>query len=362
MDPLRVDDYAELAESNISTQAWGYVQGGSGTEWTLAENRTAFTRLTIRPRFLVNVEHCDTTTLLLNTPLPTPIGVAPMAYHRLVHDDGELATAEAATETGGPFVVSIFATQPLAAIAKHASVPLWLQLYWLRRRDALTTLIRHAEDAGFQAIVLTVDLPKVARRLRDVRNGFTLPDGIAAANLDDTVMSTAHHEVSGSSAIERHSLQQFDRTITWADLSWLREQTTLPLVIKGILTAEDATLAIEHGVDAIVVSNHGGRQLDYAPAALDALPEVVDTVAGRLPILMDGGIRSGTDVFKALALGARAVLVGRPVLWGLAANGAAGVGAVLRLLREELVDCMTLAGRPTISSIDPAAVSRVPGR
>jgi 4-hydroxymandelate oxidase len=175
-------------------------------------------------------------------------------------------------------------------------------------------------------------------------------------------MSTAHHEVSGSSAIERHSLQQFDRTITWADLSWLREQTTLPLVIKGILTAEDATLAIEHGVDAIVVSNHGGRQLDYAPAALDALPEVVDTVAGRLPILMDGGIRSGTDVFKALALGARAVLVGRPVLWGLAANGAAGVGAVLRLLREELVDCMTLAGRPTISSIDPAAVSRVPGR
>ena len=362
MEPLRVDDYAELAESRVTADAWGYVQGGSGVEWTLAENRAAFDRVVIRPRFLVDVERLDTSTTVLDISLPSPIGVAPMAYHRLMHDDGELATAEAATETGGPFVVSIFATQPLAEIARHASVPLWLQLYWLRRRDALVGLIRDAEDAGFRAIVLTVDLPKVARRLRDIRNGFTLPDGIGAVNLDMSVMSTVHSSVTGSSAIERHSLQQFDRTITWPDLAWLRQQTALPLLIKGILTAEDARLAVEHGMDGIVVSNHGGRQLDFAPSAVEALPEVVTAVAGRLPVLMDGGIRSGTDVFKALALGARAVLVGRPVLWGLGADGAAGAGGVLRLLREELVECMTLAGRPTIASIDSSAVSVRPGR
>lgn len=362
MEPLRVDDYAELAESKVTADAWGYVQGGSGVEWTVAENRAVFDRVAIRPRFLVDVEHCDTSTTLLGSSLPSPIGVAPMAYHRLMHDDGELATAEAATEVGGPFVVSIFASQPLADIAKHASVPLWMQLYWLRRRDAIVSLIRRAEDAGFQAIVLTVDLPKVARRLRDVRNGFTLPDGVGAVNLDSSVMSTIHSTVSGSSAIERHSLQQFDRTVTWADLAWLREQTTLPLVIKGILTAEDAALAVEHGVDAVVVSNHGGRQLDFAVSGIEALPEVVATVAGRLPVLMDGGIRSGADIFKALALGATAVLVGRPVLWGLGAGGASGAGAVLRLLREELVECMTLSGWPSVSAIDSSAVSYRPDR
>jgi 4-hydroxymandelate oxidase len=362
MQPLRVEEYAELAEAKVTASAWGYVQGGGGVEWTLAENRAAFARVAVRPRFLVDVEQCDTSTELLGGRLATPIGVAPMAYHRLVHNDGELASVEAATEVGGPYVVSIFASQPLADIARRASVPLWLQLYWLRRREVLVDLIRRAEDAGYQAIVLTVDLPKVARRLRDIRNGFTLPEGVGAANLDHAVTAASHDAVSGSSAIERQSLEQFDRTITWADLAWLREQTTLPLVIKGILTAEDALQAVEHGVDAVVVSNHGGRQLDFTLSGIEALPEVVAAVDGRLPVLMDGGIRSGTDVFKALALGARAVLVGRPVLWGLGANGAAGAAGVLRLLREELVDCMTLAGWPVVSEIGAAAVSVRPGR
>lgn len=362
MGPLRVDDYAELAESKVASDAWGYVQGGSGVEWTLAENRAAFDRIAIRPRFLVDVERCDTTTSLLGSALPTPIGVAPMAYHRLVHEDGELATAEAAGETGGPFVVSIFASQPLADIAKRATVPLWQQLYWLRRRDRLAGLIHKAEDAGFSAFVLTVDLPKVARRLRDVRNEFTLPERVSAVNLERDVMSTIHSGESGSSAIERHSLEQFDRTITWSDLAWLREQTALPLVLKGILTAEDARLAVGHGVDAVVVSNHGGRQLDFALSAVEALPEVVAEVDGALPVLVDGGIRSGTDVFKAVALGADAVFVGRPVLWGLGAAGAEGAAAVLRLLREELVECMTLAGRPDLAAIGPDAVTLLPGR
>jgi 4-hydroxymandelate oxidase len=356
VEPLRVDDYARLAQSVLPADVWGYVQGGSGVEWTIAENRAAFDRVVLRPRVLVNVDRCDTTTSLLGSRIAAPIGVAPMAYHRLAHPDGELATAEAVSSIGGPFVVSIFATQPLADIAKYTTGPLWLQIYWLRQRDALAGLVRRAEEAGFGAIVLTVDTQKVARRLRDISNGFALPAGVSAVNLDMSVMASAHDADDGSSAIERHSREQFDRTITWADLSWLRELSTLPLLIKGILTAEDARLAVDHGVDGIIVSNHGGRQLDGVASGIGALPEVVDAVDGRLPVLMDGGVRSGTDVFRALALGASTVLIGRPVLWGLAAGGATGAGDVLRMLRDELVECMTLAGRPTVADIDATAV------
>lgn len=356
MEPLRVDDYAELAQSKLPVDVWGYVQGGSGVEWTIAENRAAFDRVVVRPRVLVDVKQCDPATVLLGRPIPTPIGVAPMAYHRLVHPDGELATAVAAAEVGGPFVVSIFASHTLADIAKDATGPLWLQLYWLRRRDALVELIRRAESTGFGALVLTVDAPQVARRLRDVRNAFAVPDRIRAVNLDLPVMASSHTSSAGSSAIERHSREEFDSTVTWSDLAWLRERTILPLVLKGILTAEDARLAVDHGADAVVVSNHGGRQLDGAVPSLDALPEVVAAVEGRIPVLLDGGIRCGTDIFKAVALGASAVLIGRPVLWGLAHGGAAGASAVLRLLRDEFVDCMALAGRPTVADIGPSAV------
>lgn len=357
MDLLRVDDYAEVAESVLPADIWGYISGGSGTEWTLAENRAAFERITLRPRFLVDVRECDTSTSLLGTALAAPIGVAPMAYHRLAHPDGELATAQAVGSVGGPFVVSIFASQPVERIAEHASGPLWLQLYWLRQRDALVGLVRRAERCGFGAIVLTVDTPKVGRRLRDLRNSFTLPEHVAAVNLSDSVMATSHEVDAGSSALERHSRERFDPTITWSDLGWLRELTTLPLVIKGVLTAEDARLAVEHGFAAVIVSNHGGRQLDGAPAAITALPEVVAAVEGRVPVLLDGGVRTGADVFRALALGARTVFVGRPVLYGLAAGGAEGATRVLGLLRDELVETMTLAGRPGIAAIDSSSVS-----
>lgn len=356
MEPLRVDDYAESAQSRLPVDVWGYVQGGSGVEWTIAENRAAFDRVVVRPRVLVDVKQCDPGTVLLGAPIPTPIGVAPMAYHRLVHPDGELATALAAGEVGGPFVVSIFASQTLTDIAKNATGPLWLQVYWLRRRDALVDLIHRAESTGFSALVLTVDTPQVGRRLRDMRNSFTVPDRARAVNLDLPMMASTHQAAKGTSAIERHSREEFDPTITWSDLSWLRERTTLPLILKGILTAEDARLAVDHGVDGIAVSNHGGRQLDGAIPSLEALPEVVAAAAGRVPVLLDGGIRCGTDVFKALALGASTVLIGRPVLWGLAHDGATGAAAVLRLLRDELVDCMRLAGRPSIADIDPSAV------
>jgi 4-hydroxymandelate oxidase len=333
------------------------VQGGSGGEWTLAENRAAFDRLRLRPRVLVDVTACDTTTTLLGTLLAAPIGVAPMAYHRLAHPDGELASAEAAASVGGPFVASIFASQPLADIAERTDGPLWLQLYWLRRRDVLVDLVRRAEDVGVSALMLTVDTPKVARRLRDVRNSFALPDHVSAVNVSSSVMTSAHEAGSGGSAIERHSRERFDRSITWGDLAWLRSLTSLPLLLKGILTAEDAELAVEFGVDGVVVSNHGGRQLDGAPAAVSALPEVVDAVAGRIPVLVDGGVRTGADVFRALALGAATVFVGRPVLWGLAVGGADGASAVLRLLRDELLECLVLTGRPSVSSLDRSCVS-----
>jgi 4-hydroxymandelate oxidase len=356
VDALRVDDYAELAQSSLTDDVWGYVQGGSGAEWTLAANRAAYQRVVLRPRVLVDVADCDPATTLLGAPLAVPIGIAPMAYHELAHPDGELATAAAAGEAGSLFVASIFASRTIEEIGKAATGPVWLQLYWLRQRHVLVDLAQRAHSAGFGALVLTVDAPRVGRRLRDARNSFTVPGHIRAVNLDALVMATSHEHDAGSSAIERHAREQFDPTVTWADLAWLRDRTTLPLVLKGILTAEDAQRAVDAGVDAIVVSNHGGRQLDCAIPSLDALPDVVCAVADQVPVLLDSGVRSGTDVFKALALGAAMVLIGRPVLWGLACSGAVGVGAVLRLLRDELEDCMALAGRPTIAAIDASAV------
>ena len=233
-------------------------------------------------------------------------------------------------------------------------------MYWLRQRDTLAALLRRAIAAGCQALMLTVDAPRLGRRLRDIRNGFTLPPGVSAVNVGSSVMAEAHERVPGSSSLQRHASSEFDPTITWADLAWLRAQTPLPLMLKGLATAEDTILAIDHGIDAVVVSNHGGRQLDGAIASLDALPEVVAAAAGRIPVLVDGGVRTGTDVFKALALGAHAVLVGRPVVWGLAHAGAAGVSAVLRLLRDELSEVMALAGTPRLADIDAAAVRALP--
>jgi 4-hydroxymandelate oxidase len=354
--PLTVAEYEPMAREHMPADVWDYIAGGSGTEATLAANRAAFGRLVLRPRVLVDVSSCDPSASLLGIDLPAPIGIAPMAYHRLAHPEGEVATARAAG--GLLFVVSVFASRRLAEIAAVASGPLWLQLYWLRERRALVDLIRQAEALGYRAIVLTADLPRVGRRLRDQRNGFAVPAGIAAVNVDPTVMASTGVRRAGVSAIEQHAREQLDPAAGWSDLAWLMSRTSLPVVLKGVLTAEDARLAVERGVAAVVVSNHGGRQLDGAPASLDALPEVVDAVAGECPVLVDGGIRSGADVLKALALGASTVLVGRPVLWGLACGGADGARDVLRLLVAELEDAMVLSGRPRLADVDASLVSR----
>jgi len=352
---LCATDYEPLARAKSRADYWDYLAGGSGAERTLAANRAAFDRVRLRPRVLVDVSTCLTATTLLDAELSAPIAVAPMAYHRMWHPDGELATSRGAADAGALYVVSFFASQPLEAVAAAGDGPRWLQLYWLRDRDALAGVAERAGAAGYRALVLTVDAPVLGQRLRDLRNGFALDPDIRAANLSRE-LTDVHERTEGRSALADHARHYFDPSITWADLAWLRARSPLPLVIKGILTGEDAARAVEHGAAAVVVSNHGGRQLDRAVASLDALPEVVDAVAGRCPVLVDGGVRSGTDVFVALALGASAVLVGRPVLWALAVDGAAGVTNVLDLMRSELASVMALAGRPTLASIDETAV------
>jgi 4-hydroxymandelate oxidase len=344
------------ARAVVPPDVWGYLQGGSGAERTLRSNRAAYDRVALRPRVLVDVSAISLGTSLFGVEWGVPFGVAPMAYHRLMHPEGEVASAAAAGAVGAGFVSSIFASRTFADMAAATDGPRWQQLYWLRNRDAFADVVARAEESGAGALVLTVDTPKVASRPRDLSSSFTLPDHIQAVNVDPAVMGSTHAAAAGTSAIQRHSAERFDPAVTWTDLPWLRSRTSLPILLKGVLTAEDARLAVEHGVDGVIVSNHGGRQLDAAVPSIAALPAIVDAVPAAVPVLVDGGIRRGSDVFAALALGARAVLIGRPVLWGLAVAGQDGAADVLRLLRDQLEECMMLAGRPSIAALDRSAV------
>jgi 4-hydroxymandelate oxidase len=347
-------DFEGLANSRLDAELRDFISGGSGAERTLNANRLAFEDVRFRTRVMVDVSGCEAGTTLLGAPLRAPVGLAPTAYHRLVHDDGELATAQGTA--GALYIVGMFASRSLEEIAEVAAGPLWLQLYWLHDRKALIQLVERATVAGYRAIVLTVDTPRIGQRFRDLRNGFTVPAGVRAVNLDSEAMATTHQRRAGGSAIAAHAAEAFDASLNWDDVKWLRALTDLPLVLKGILTAEDATRAVESGVDALIVSNHGGRQLDGVPASLHALVEVVPAVRGACPVLLDGGIRSGSDVFAALALGADTVLIGRPALWALAVGGARGVARLLDLIHDELIQTMTLAGRPSVAAIDRSAV------
>ncbi len=342
MEPINVFEYEVLAQAKMDPAHWDYIQGGSDDEVTLRANRAAFERIRLRPRVLVDVSTSaiDMRTSVLGMPISMPIMVAPMAMHCLAHPEGECATAQAAGRANTLMVASITATRSLEEIAQAASGPLWFQLYVYPSLQFAEKLVRRAESAGYRTIVLTVDLPTLGNREKDRRNNVTIPPPpFREANFVDVDM-TGQEWVS----------------LTWESLSWLRSITSLPILLKGILTAEDALLAIEHGMDGIIVSNHGGRQLDTALTSIEALPEIVEAVAGRCEVYFDGGIRRGTDILKALSLGARAVLVGRPVLWGLAVNGAEGAYQVLEMLRKELELAMALSGRPTLNSIDRTLV------
>lgn len=344
-----VSDYARAAQAVLSPLAWAYLAGGAGDEITLGWNEESFQRLRLRPRALVDVSQLDTRRTLLGHPLPFPILLAPTAYQRLYHGDGELAAVRGAGSAGALYVASTSATTPLEEIAAARHGPVWFQLYVQRDRDLTAQLVRRAEAAGYTALVVTVDTPILGPRYRELRAGFTLPPGLDAANLRGTA---ARHRTTD----EEIYSTILDASLTWKDLAWLRSLTRLPLVLKGIMDPDDAERALGAGAAALVVSNHGARNLDTSPATIDALPGIVARVAGRVPVLVDGGIRRGTDILKAVALGADAVLIGRPFVYGLAVNGAAGVAHIVQILRRELEMAMALTGKTTLAAVDRTAL------
>jgi 4-hydroxymandelate oxidase len=356
MDILKIADYEAIAREKMERSAYDYYAGAAGDERTLAENRRAFDDVVLRPRVLVDVSGIDTKTTVLGQSIALPVMLAPTAFNRLAHPDGELAAARAAAASGTIMIGSTLSTCALEDVAAASDGPKWFQLYVYKDRALTQDLIARAESSGYDAIVLTVDTPMLGRRERDVRNRFTLPQGISMKNFEKAMNDATRWGVHSSFSAYVHDL--FDTTLTWSAVEWLRTQTRLPVLVKGIMTHEDARIATQSGVDGVVVSNHGGRQLDGVNATIAALPEVAEAVDGRIEVLMDGGIRRGTDVLKAVALGARAVLIGRAYLWGLAADGEAGVRGVLGILRNELELAMALAGRPTIESIDATVVTR----
>lgn len=354
--PLNLGEYEALARDRLERAVWSYYAGGADDEVTLRENPVAWQRLRLRPRVLVDVTGVDPSTTVLGMPISIPVLTAPCALNRMAHADGELAVARATASAG---VIQVLSTVSSASLEEvSAAAPggaRWFQLYCYADRGITADLVRRAEAAGYRAIVLTVDLPTLGRREREIRDGFTAPDGITMRNLEPYAKDVMP-EAAGTTALARYVSERWDARLTWDVIPWLKSLTLLPIVAKGILTHEDARLAVQHGVDAIIVSNHGGRQLDTVLTGAEALPEVVAAVAGSCEVLVDGGIRRGTDVVKALALGARAVLIGRPYLWGLAVDGEAGVARVLALLRDEIALAMALVGRRSVGEIDRTAV------
>ncbi len=352
--PCNVAEYERLAEQTLGPGAYGYFAGGAGDEQTLRDNVAAYGRWRLRPRVLTGVERVDTSTTVLGADVAMPLLVAPVAYQRMAHAEGEAGTARAAREAGTIMVLSTLATMTPAEVATAApGGRRWFQLYCYRDRGITTALIEQASEAGFEAIVLTVDAPWLGRRERDLQTGFAIPADVTVPSF----AAAAGGPVAGTPA---DMFALMDPAVDWSDLEQIASDSSLPVLVKGVATAEDARLACGHGAAAIVVSNHGGRQLDGALATIDALPEVVEAAGGQVEVLVDGGVRRGIDVVKALALGARAVLVGRPIIWGLATDGERGAARVLQLLRDEIELALGLAGCGSPHDVTRSHVTRAP--
>ncbi|KAK3929032.1 Hydroxyacid oxidase 1 [Frankliniella fusca] len=354
-----VDDFAREAHSILPRNALDYYRSGADGEVTLSLNKEALRRLRIRPRMLRDVEHRSTETSALGARVAVPFGVSPTAMQRMAHPDGEVANVRAVSKLGGVYILSTLATTSIEEVARAApECTRWFQLYIYKDRKITEQLVRRAERAGYKALVLTVDAPVFGLRRADARHKFTLPSHLQLANFvglgEDKTNGVASAE-SGS-ALNEYVAKLFDASLSWRDIDWLKSFTSLPIVLKGVLTREDAILGVEHGVAAIFVSNHGARQLDYTPAAIEALPEITAAVKGRCQVFVDGGFSNGADIFKALALGADMVFVGRPALWGLTHSGQAGVEKVLGILKEELDRTMALAGCTNLKQIDKSMV------
>ncbi|XP_041017955.1 peroxisomal (S)-2-hydroxy-acid oxidase GLO4-like [Juglans microcarpa x Juglans regia] len=345
-EPVNVNEFQELAREALPKMYYDFYAGGAEDQYTLKDNVEAFKRITIRPRVLVDVSRIDMSTTVLGYNISAPIMIAPTALHKFAHPEGEAATARAAAASKTIMILSTTSSCTVEEVASSCNAVRFFQLYVYKRRDIAAALVHRAEENGYKALVLTVDVPRLGRREADIKNKMIAPrlknlEGLLSIEVDSN---------SGSN-LEAYAKETMDASLCWKDVEWLRSITNMPILIKGILTREDAIKAAEIGVAGIVVSNHGARQLDYSPATITVLEEVVHAVGGKIPVLFDGGVRRGTDVFKALALGAQAVLIGRPVVFGLAAKGEHGVKRVIQMLKDELELAMALSGCPSVKDI-----------
>ena len=349
-EPINLLEFEEIAAKQLPLMVFDYYAAGAHDGITRRANRTSFNQLMLRPRMLRDVSQRDWGIKLWGIERPTPLIIAPMALTKMAHPDGELGIVRAVNELGIMMCLSTMSTTSLEEVQAAASLPMWFQLYVYRDKEITRALVQRAEAAGYEALVVTVDTPYIGRREADIRNQFHLPDGIEFANFSGDILARLPVK-QGDSGFNAYIASQWNSALTWHDIDWLRSITTMKVLVKGILRGDDAKLAIEHGVDGIVVSNHGGRQLDTAIATIAALPEIAKAVDGQTAIILDGGVRRGTDILKALALGATAVSVGRPALWGLAYNGQAGVHRVCELLLAEFDNAMALAGCRNVAEI-----------
>lgn len=352
---IELADFEPLARAAMEPAAWDYIAGGAWDEVTLADNDAAWRRRRFRPRVLVDVTHVDPSATLLGQPSAIPVAIAPMAVHALVHSDGEVETARGAAAAGIPFILSTTSSRSIEEVSAGApGATRWFQLYVQDDPAVSRSLVERAETAGYSAIVLTVDLAVLGYRDRDRRSDFVMPP---LGNFAETPASHGRAREMGRPDLggaQRPQDRALADGLTWTDLATIRRWSSLPLVLKGIMTAEDARVAVEHGVDGVIVSNHGARQLDRVSATVDVLAEVVAAVDGRAEVLVDGGVRRGLDIAIALALGAQGVLVGRPILWALAVGGQAGVERALAIMQEEFRIALALLGAPRPADITSA--------
>ncbi|KAF7120636.1 hypothetical protein RHSIM_Rhsim13G0114800 [Rhododendron simsii] len=350
MDQItNVMGYQAIAKEKLPKMVYDYYASGAEDQWTLQENRNAFSKILFRPRILIDVSKIDITTTFLGFNISMPIMIAPTAMQKMAHPEGEYATARAAAAADTIMTLSSWATSSVEEVASTGPGIRFFQLYVLKDRNVVAQLVRRAERAGFKAIALTVDTPRLGRREADIKNRFTLPPHLTLKNFEG--LDLGKIDKTDDFGLTSYVSSQTDQSLNWNDVEWLQTITHLPILVKGVLTAEDARLSVQAGAAGIIVSNHGARQLDYVPATIMALEEVVKAAQGRVPVFLDGGVRRGTDVFKALALGASGVFIGRPVLFALAAHGEAGVRKVLQMLRDEFELTMALSGCRSLKDI-----------
>ena len=373
---INIDDLRRLAQRRLPRAVFDFADGGAEDEVTLRANRSDFSRLTFRPKILVDVSKRDQSTTILGQPVSSPLILAPTGLAGMLWPRGEIAAAKAAGKRNAIFTLSTLGACSIEAVAEQATGPLWFQLYVMKDREVTRSLVERAQAAGYKALCLTVDLPVLGQRERDMRNGSTIPPKITVRSVVDTLQhpgwlyrvwfgtKVTFENFVGSSAelspdtgtLWKYVNSLNDASVDWDDLAWFRSIWGGPLAIKGVMTAEDARRAVSMGVEAVIVSNHGGRQLDSLPSAIEMLPEIVDAVGDRAEVILDGGVRRGTDVVKALALGAKACMIGRPMLFGLGAAGESGVERALEILETEIDRTLALLGRPTLADLDRTAV------